>query len=325
MDGQIIRMPIPIDVSSEVGLIKDGSNLVDSVRNQNQPNVFRAKDPANKPTENGAGIVFSTTNDSLELASEWVPDIMNGFAIELDMDLSSIRDDQYSSSLLAKKTDVWGQEVYKISPILMEDTVVPIIGFWIYTDEGQYNVSCYYPVVDRFKLLTQGIFKDGKMLLQMFADGLLVGTASFSDFEGMPKHIPEATVRLGALDTTCAIYGVKIWDNIVNKSEPLILRPALFVLDAPLSSNTEASFDAMVQQPDSEPTEFGFVYGTTLPITKETSEHILGNGTPDYFMGAVSNLVDALTTQYYVRAYCITNVGITYSGYKELLLEEEPG
>lgn len=53
--GEVLKVPPIIDISSDYGVTKDGSNLVSRVKNHYQPNVFRAPS-GYEPTENGSGL-----------------------------------------------------------------------------------------------------------------------------------------------------------------------------------------------------------------------------------------------------------------------------
>ena len=59
--GEPIKQPLTIDISSDYGVTKDGSNLVSSVRNRYQPNKFIAPS-GNEPVENGNGFEFNSSN-----------------------------------------------------------------------------------------------------------------------------------------------------------------------------------------------------------------------------------------------------------------------
>lgn len=56
--GEVLKQPPIIDISSDFGVTKDGSNLVSKVKNRYQPNVFRAPS-GQEPIENGNGFEFS--------------------------------------------------------------------------------------------------------------------------------------------------------------------------------------------------------------------------------------------------------------------------
>jgi hypothetical protein len=55
-----------IDISSSYGVTKDGSNLVSKIKFINNPcEAFMQETAANKPIENGNGVVFDGSNDEL--------------------------------------------------------------------------------------------------------------------------------------------------------------------------------------------------------------------------------------------------------------------
>jgi hypothetical protein len=60
--GEILKEPPIIDISSDYGVTKDGSNLVSAVKNRYNANVFRAPS-GNEPIENGDGFEFDGVND----------------------------------------------------------------------------------------------------------------------------------------------------------------------------------------------------------------------------------------------------------------------
>ena len=323
----IIKAPPVIEANVDFEITKDGSNLVSALRNKYNPNVFRAKDPAKKPVENGSGIIFDTVADSLELESEWIPDLINGFSIELDIDLSSFPEDTYTGRFFSKEHAGFQNDVFAIGAYRFEGEPMPTMSFHIFTDtDSQYYAGGSYPP-GRAKFVFQGKFVDSHLIIQLFVDGYLVSNWYNEDESGVRVR-PLAPLKLGNLNASCAIYGVKISNELLHKSEPLINRPISFIYNSSYTSDTEATFDATISSPPSTVTEFGFVYGKTFPILLENSAHVTADGgESDYYWSSVSDLVNASTEQYYVRSYCKTeNEGVTYGVYVGVVeYEEEPG
>ena len=309
----IIKAPPVIDANVDFEITKDGSDLVSALRNKYHANVFRAKDLAKKPVENGAGMVFNENADALETVSEWKPDLIKGFSIEVDVDLSAYPLDKSDGIIFSKA------EVFDIVPYRFGGATLPVLSFLLYIESGsQYYCSIGYPV-GRVKFVFQVRHVGANVIIQAFADDLLVYVYS-SDYTNEVKDSPFGTFSVGGLDTIGSIYGVKIVPGLIYSNEPFVRRPNAFMSDALYLSDTEGYFEAGMQLPPSAITEFGFVYGKTVPITIENSTCVkMESGDPGYFSLTVYDLVNATSEKYYVRAYFIgEEEGLSYGSYLEL-------
>jgi len=65
ISGEIYKEPLIIDIDSEYGVTKDGSNLVSAVKNRGNANQFIQETLSKRPIENGNGFEFNGNNNNL--------------------------------------------------------------------------------------------------------------------------------------------------------------------------------------------------------------------------------------------------------------------